>query len=302
MSMLSMVLFFAPSPSTAHEQAQRDLEVAADSIADQSPSESITQLEAAIDEAMQHPRELLADRSAAENLARARLALAWAELATGDAAAATTTMDLAIRSAGTTALPLDGFGPDIRDLHDERRAVLDAEGHATIAVDCNGCEVLIDEAKSGNPSGALLLGTHRVWLFDPSGELEPRFDEVVLDAADEVRTLEYQSRPDDAIDEPARAKRRAPRWAKIVGMTVGAGLLVTGGVLLAIDGKCQGGGTPTPDNVDTCSKVWNHAMPSYALLGVGGGLFVGATVWLAVDEARGGPRRTSMMVGWTMRF
>jgi hypothetical protein len=307
-SILSMILVVAGAPSTAHEQAQLELEAAAAAIADRSPAESIARLEAALAEAMEHHHELLADPSATENLARARLALAWAQLANGDEAAAAATMDVAIRSAGADPLPLAGLGPAIRKLYDRRHAALEAAGHATIAVDCSSCEVLIDERKSDNPSGPLLLGTHRVWLFDPSGELEPRFEEVALDTADATMTLDYRPAPKleprEPIAEPTapRAPKKTPRWAKILGMSVGAGLLVTGGVLLAIDGTCQGGGTPTAENVDTCNKVWNHAVPSYALLGVGGGLLVGATVWLAVDEARAGQRHTSMMVGWAMRF
>jgi hypothetical protein len=302
---LTSILALSPPPS--HEQCQLDLEAAADAIADQSPAESIAQLEAALAEAMLHSRELLADPSAADTFARARLALAWAHLANGDIVAATATIDIAIRSAGPKPLPLAGLGPDIRKLHDERRAELQAAGHGTIVINCNGCTVLIDESKCDNPSDPLLLGSHRVWLFDPSGQLEPRFQEVTLDVAGGTRTLDYRPAPQreaqaEPVDRPAPAARTIPRWVKIVSMGVGAGLLVTGGVLLATDGKCQGGGSPRADNVDTCDRVWNHAVPSFALLGIGGGLFVGASVWLTVDEVRAGPRRTSMMIGWTMRF
>src|SRR5262249_28041494 len=147
---------------------------------------------AALAEAMQHPHELLDDPNAADNFARARLALAWAQLADRETSAAAATMDLAIRSAGGRPLPLAGLAPAIRELHDQRRAALEAEGHATIAVDCDGCEVLIDETESDNPSNPLLLGTHRVWLIDPRGELEPRFREVTLDNADSTLTLDYR--------------------------------------------------------------------------------------------------------------
>lgn len=327
-SILSMILAGLPPPS--HEQSQAELEAAADAIIDQSPADAIAQLHVALTNAEEYPHELLADPSAPKKFARARLALAWAYLADGNVTAATATMDLAIRSAGAEPLPLAGLGPDVRKLHDQRRAALESAGRATISVDCDGCEVLIDEAKSNNPSEPLLLGSHRVWLFDPSNTLEQRFEVIALDTADATVTIEYRPtpvpapvpvpNPDHEIDpvepaavspivmeptpsdQPARPKVNTPRWAKIVGMSVGASLLVTGGVLLAIDGKCQGGGEPSPDNVDTCGKIWNHAASSYALLGVGGGLLLGASVWLGVDEARAGQRRASAMVGWTMRF
>lgn len=318
MSLASIVLLtlFAGPPPASYEQSQRDLEAATASFADQSPAESIASLEAALASAIQHPRELLANPSAVETLARARLALAWSQLAQGDTAAATATMDLAIRSAGPNPLPLAGLGPDIRKLHNERRAALESAGQATIAIDCDACEVLIDEAKSDNPSRPLLLGTHRVWLLDPHDQLDPSFREVTLDTAAGTLTLDYrpaavvpdETVSDDPIPQPeqkdkGKDKPKVPRWVKIVGMAVGAGLLVTGGVLLSLDGKCQNGSAATPDNLGTCGKVWTSAAPSYALLGVGGGLLVGTTVWLAVDEARAGQaRRASAMVGWTMRF
>jgi hypothetical protein len=308
-SIVSVFLILSPAPTTTHEQAQLELQAAATAIAERSPDESIVALEAALAEAVGHSQELLADPRAAEVFARARLALAWAQLAAGDTNGATETMDLAILAAGSTPLPLAGLGPAIRKLHDQRRAALEDGGYATIFVDCNGCEVLIDETRSDNPSEALLLGPHRVWLFDPGGELEPRFHEVMLDTVGATVSLEYRPTrkfepPPEPIDAtPAPDRRQVPRWVKLVGMGVGAGLLVTGSVLLAIDGRCQGGGTPTADNLDSCGKVWNHAVPSYALLGVGGGVLLGASVWLTVDEVRAkGPRRTSMMLGWTMRF
>lgn len=305
-SIAILPLCFAPP-----QNAVSELEAAADAIADQSPAESIARLEAALTEAQRQPRELLTDPSATETLARARLALVWAQLANDDLAAATATMDTAIRSAGATPLPLSGLGPAVSDLHDQRRALLEAAGHATIAVDCDGCEVLIDEGRADNPSAPLLLGSHRVWLLDPSGELEPRFADVVLDADGAIVSLDYRPTvtlppkpkppPPVAPDKPV-----VPRWAKIVGMSVGAGLLVTGGVLLSREGKCQGGGAPSPDNTDTCPEIWSMAAPSYALLGIGSGLLLGGGVWLTIDELRASKRKASaqasVMIGWTMRF
>jgi hypothetical protein len=321
-SSLLLTILAGPAPTTSYEQSQRDLVAATEAIADREPAESIASLEASLAEATQHPHELLADPNAAEVLARARLALAWSQLANGETESAAATMDLAIRSAGSKPLPLGGLGPAIRQLHDDRRTVLEAAGHATITVDCDACEVLIDEAKSDNPSDPLLIGTHRVWLLDPHDRLEPRFQEVSLDTAEGTVALDYRpaaepdagpALDDDAGVAPVDATRRrdtaptgqakTPRWVKIVGMVAGAGLLATGGVLLAIDGKCRDGSTPTAENVDTCGKVWDHTAGSYALLGIGGGLLVGATVWLTVDEVRAGqPRRASALVGWTMRF
>jgi hypothetical protein len=325
MSLFLGVLLIEP-PADAYQQSQAALEAATAELVELPPQEVIAKLTAALAQAQAHPRELIGDPSSANRLARARLALAWAQLATGDEAAASATMDQAIFGAGTSSLPLSGLGPEIRKLHDERRAALETGGHGTISVDCDGCEVSVD-LRSFNSSAPLLLGTHRVWLFDPHGELEQRLVEVVLSTADEVVQLEYRATPEPEVQPggrsplqprassplqpvapsslepaPADVHDHKPRWPKIVGMSVGAGLLVAGGVLLALDGKCRGGGVPTADNVDTCGEVFQGAIPSYALLGVGGGLLLGASVWLTVDETRAKQRQVSAGVGWSLRF
>jgi hypothetical protein len=302
--MLTALLAWAP-PSEPHQQSQTQLESASDAIAEVSPAEAITLLEAALAEALTHPQDLLSDPTAADRLARARLALVWAYLAEGKTSEATATMDIAIRSAGARALPLAGLGPTIRTLHDERRAELEAKGHGTIAVHCDGCEVLIDEAKSENPSGPLLLGIHRVWVFDPRGEIEPMFTGVQLGSPGQTEWLVFRAVPSDewTTAAPRRAPTKIPRWAKIVGMSIGAGLVVAGGVMLARD-KCRDGSSPSPDKLDSpgCGRNRNK-VPDIALIGVGAGLFMGASVWLGIDEARAGQaRRVSAMVGWTLRF
>jgi hypothetical protein len=304
-------------PRVAYEQSQANLESTADSIAELTPAEAVSTLEQALAEAEAHPRELLDDPAALDKIQRARVALVWAYLADEQPEAATALIDRAIRSAGARELPLSGLGPSPSKLHDERRAQLEAQGHATITVDCDACEILIDEARASNPSEPLLLGRHRVWLFDPHERLAPRYEDVELERADEPVELEFRAPSEEAPDITFVAERsveqdrplhhaqpKVPRWAKILGMGVGAGLTVVGGVLMALDGKCRDGSTPTPDNVgsSSCGKVWTNAAPGYALIGVGAGLFVGASVWLTVDEVRGRQRETTAMLAWTLRF
>lgn len=296
-------------PPTTYEQAQLDLEQATVSVADVTPEQAIAALQAAIAESIRHGDELRNDVELPERLARARLTLAWAYLAAGDEAMASTTMDIAICSAGARPLPLSGLGPDIRKLHDVRRKQLEAQGTATIVVDCDGCEVVIDEIGASNPSEPLLLGSHRVWLFDPSGALEPRFQDVDLAQPDTPVELVYRpaarrskSKP-EREREPTKPPTRVPRWAKLTAMGVGVGLLVVGGVLLSLDGKCRNGDAATAENLDACPRVWTNAAPGYGLIAAGGGVLLGASVWLSIDEVRANrARATSAMVGWTMRF
>jgi hypothetical protein len=292
-------------PEPTFEQSLVDLHAAARSIVDVTPAEAITAIERSLAAVEHHPKEILRDESAADELARARVALVWAYLAQGDTDAATSMMDEAIRSAAGRALPLSGLGPDIRTLHDQRLRALEQAGTATIEVDCDMCEVLVDDSRSSNPTSPLFLGRHRVWIFDVGDELEPMVSEVTLDTPGQTLKLVFRPAPapeSESIAEPA-LRPKAPRWAKIVGMTLGAGLAVTGGVLLALDGECTNGDTPTAGNVTTtCPDVWATRGSGYALLGVGAGLFMGATVWLAVDEVRAGRRRAHAMLAWTLRF
>jgi hypothetical protein len=297
-------LALGPPPEPTFEQSLVDLHAAAQSIVDVAPAEAIAAIERSLAVVEGHPEELLGDESAADELARARVALVWAHLAQGDIEAASTMMDEAIRSAGGRALPLYGLGPDIRTLHDQRLRALEQAGTAMIEVDCDECEVLVGDSRSPNPTNPLFLGRHRIWIFDPADELEPMFTEVTLDTPGQTITLVFRPAPMPQTIAPEPVFRPRARWAKILGMTLGAGAAVTGGVLLSLDGKCSNGDTPTADNVTTtCQDVWATRETGYALLGVGAGLFMGATVWLTVDEVRAGrARRTHAMIAWTLRF
>jgi hypothetical protein len=307
-------------PETNYQQSLANLDAAAQSIAEVSPAEAIMKLEPALAAMTQHPTELLGDSTVADKLARARLALVWAYLAEGNTDAATKMMDEAIRSASGRELPISGLGPDVRKFRDQRLSVLEAGGTATIEVDCDACEVLVNEVAASNPTSPMVLGGYRVWTIDPKGKLDPMFTEVALETAGETITLVFRApvdeparpEPSTPVDEPSTPTQepppelapKVPRWVKILGMTVGAGLAVTGGVLLSLDGKCKNGDTATSDNFATsCPQVWTTKGPSYALIGVGGGLFMGATVWLAVDEVRSSrSRHANAMIAWTIRF
>jgi hypothetical protein len=312
---LSWCFAFAPPPK--YEDAHTRLSEATQSIAEVSPAQATVHIEAALSAMLEHPRSLLDDASAPEMLARARLALVWALVADGNLDAATSMMDTAIRSSPDPALPLAGLGPAVRQLHADRRKFLEDQGRATIAIDCEDCNVLVDEHRSENPTSPLLLGVHRVWVFDPQDRLEPRFVEVTLDRPDQVATVFYRTPPPILVDstvvdtpvleEPpvlrpgARSKTRY--WPKLLGMAVGLGVGAAGGVLLGLDGRCRDGSSPSPANVDTqgCRQLWTTATTGYALIGVGGALFTGASAWLVVDAVH--PKRHSTaMLAWTVRF
>ena len=236
---LSSLLVFEPPVAAAatYEQSCARLESATTAMADVEPDEAIAALEAALAEIAEHPSELLRDASTSEAIRRARVCLAWLHLARGDRQAAAAAMDEALRSAGGSPLPLSGLGPEVSKLHDERIAALESAGTATIRVDCEACDVLVDELVAATTSEHF-LGTHRVWLFDSLGTLKPRYEVVDLDTADAVATVVYRAAPQVtepiALPPPPPERGLNPRTAKIVGgiaTGLGGGLVVGGAVL-----------------------------------------------------------------------
>ncbi len=88
-----------------------------------------------------------------------------------------------------------------------------------------------------------------------------------------------------------------PRWASIAGISGGAALVIVGGVLLGIDGKCPGGGDPMVD-FDTCPSVYNTDVGGGVLVGVGAVAMIGMGTVLAITEvqrSKQGKQRTSAL-------
>ena len=74
-----------------------------------------------------------------------------------------------------------------------------------------------------------------------------------------------------------------PRWASVTGVSAGAALVITGGVLVGIDGNCPGGYDPVTEP-DLCPSVYNTNAGGGALLSIGAVAMVGMGVVLAVTE------------------
>ncbi len=230
--MLNKLIFTAwlalPPTETSYEQSLADLDAAAQSIAEVSPAEAIAEIEQSLAAVAQHPAEILRDSTAADKIARARLSLVWAYIAEGNTEAATRVLDEAIRSSDGRDFPLAGLGPDVRKFSEVRRTQLQAAGTATIEIDCEACQVLVGETVVENPTSPLLLGAHRVWVFDPSGTLQPELFEVVLVTPGETVTLVFRPPPPIAEIETETERQPPPRWPK--QRPLGYGGLATAGV------------------------------------------------------------------------
>jgi hypothetical protein len=85
-------------------------------------------------------------------------------------------------------------------------------------------------------------------------------------------------------DQPKEVKVwPVPRWASITGVSVGAGMVIAGAVLLGIDGKCPGGYDPVTE-VDQCPSVYNTNVGGGVLVGVGAVVMVGMGTVLTITE------------------
>jgi len=113
-------------------------------------------------------------------LFKARLTLVWSLLAQERDAEAQVAMDDAIRSSMGRAMPAGMFGPAVLELYDRRRRALREAGTAAIYVECDTCDVMINEHRSPNPSERLYLGSYRVGVRADDGS-EDHTVEIELD-------------------------------------------------------------------------------------------------------------------------
>ncbi len=74
-----------------------------------------------------------------------------------------------------------------------------------------------------------------------------------------------------------------PRWASIGGISAGAALILSGAVLLAIDGKCPGGYDPVTEVAD-CPSIYTTNVAGGVFVGLGAVVVVGMGAVLTITE------------------
>jgi hypothetical protein len=236
--------------------------------------------------------ELAADHAALELRTQAQLQLARAALSNGDRDTAVWIVDEAIRSAMGVEVVLDGFGPSLGKLYNERREAMASAGRASLEVRCvQPCRVFVNEHESPQRVEDLPLGVYRLWI-EGTHPLDPghvRTEIVILDLDAELVTRVFDSVLTQAdAPEPQPGKQRGrvmPRGVESVLLAVGVGLASAGALMLGIDpgqGELAIGGT---------------------LVAIGGAAAIVGGVTLGVDEVR--IRKANgrqAMVVWTLRF
>jgi hypothetical protein len=280
------------------------------------PEANLATLEQAITRLLEFGVQVASDPKGREALDLSQLNLARALLMTEAKDRAAEVMDDVLRSAQDRKLPVKRFGPTLASFYDERQKLLDAQGTGSLQVHCFvACRVVIDEHAATTESGPLYLGKHRVWVEAADGSEPPLRTTVELTEAGVAQVLDYPAAAKDDCEsplpptvvetpkpEPTTPKRILPRWAEITVLTLGVGAVAAGGVLLAMDGNCPGGGDPVAD-AGSCPEVFESTAAGLVSIGVGSAFLLAGTITLAIDEVRVGKQTgRQAMLTWQMRF
>ncbi len=295
------------APPLDAEQQTRAAQLAkalrdAEAHATEDPEDGVAGLRSALAAAEKDADIVARDAAASDARLYAQLALARSLLATEQRAEAVKVIDAALATANGRELPAKLFGPSLVSLHDERSAALVKGKKGTLELRCKGpCFAAIDAAPvaCGDAAAAerlqLPAGSYDVVLVDqadPSRRTEQRIDltgaATITVALDNPAAAEPGAGPRGRANRPrdtvADDGRKLPRWAGILGMAVGASAIVTGGVLVAVDGKCTD--LSDPDDPPFCLDILRTKITGYAMLGIGGAALVGFAVALGIGEHR----------------
>ncbi|MBK6917049.1 MAG: hypothetical protein IPH07_06585 [Deltaproteobacteria bacterium] len=254
-------------------------------------------LVAALDAAADAGALVARDTAAQDARLYALLALARARLTTGKQERATEAMDLAIATSGGRALPVKLFGPAVMALHERRLAIAKERASTALTVTCAHCLVVVEAAPlacaSAGKSAELRLapGSWRVVLVDADKPSITRAATLTLGDIDRARfeLAPQATAPNAGAGKGTKSKpprdpnRKLPRWAGIVGVSLGVVAMIAGGVLLGIDGQCVGGGDPAKE---LCPKVNQTKGMGAGVLAGGAALAVGFAIPLAIGEKR----------------
>jgi len=255
------------------------------------PSEGASALREALEHASAEALLVAQSESAREAQRYARLALVRSLLATGDREAAAGLLDEMLAVAGDEPLPAKLFGPSVLELHAERTELFAKRDHGEVAITCDGpCVALASDTLLGCASADAPLhvqlpsGPWRITLValdDPSHRTAAEL-ELVAGQPATMRLGPAKDRVDPPREE---SRRRLPRWAGILGMSVGAAAMIAGGVLVGVDGKCPDLKTD-PMGTGACGQRLNTDVPGIVLLATGGAVFTGFTIVFGIGEAR----------------
>ncbi len=215
---------------------------------------------------------------------------------------ATAALDEAIRASGGTVPNVADFGPSLSALYEERRSAPELKPVGSIEVSCAGgpCRVFLDGRVLGTGmdilSTGIPLGPHVVRI-EPQNLTPPEpFEQtsIVLtdDAPKASLSLKVPLPPTDTSSDAPKTSdtsnsgRKLPRWAGILGMSLGAAALAGGAFAAAIDGRCPDLSNSDPQTGEKCRDVHNSLVTGLVVLGVGAGTLTGFGIAFGVGQAK----------------
>lgn len=287
----------AATRSSAEQQRMRTLAAdlrQAEATATEDPKAGTAALQTQLARARTDAIAIARDPDASKARLYASLALAANLVAAGQRDGAIALVDPLI-AASTTEPPIKLYGPELVALVAERRTALARREPGTIEVACaRGCQVVVEGVIMGcaGPGAPLRVqmpsGRWHVDVFAPDDVGHATSGEIDVGAG---ATAKLVLAPTAAIDErgPGRAHdhgtRKLPRWAGIVGVSVGVALMIVGGVLVGVDGKCPDLKTAAR-GPGACGRRLATDGIGYGLLGGGAAISIGFAIPLAIGERR----------------
>ena len=283
---VATLLGYVVAPAADADQLVGRLDAALKSLSEaEDPRATLEKVGTMLDIVRRSPLETAGHFELQVTRTQALLTLAEDHWISGESSLARAYVDEAIlASAGRLAVPKDLRG--VLGLVRERQAA--HPGAGTLRVRCWGepCRVVLHGRNAGFGEifdiGQLPLGTYSMVVVS-AGKVVSRKD-VTLSSDRPVETYR-RGTPPRAVPIPYTPA--IPRWVSAAGLATAGSLLIVGGSLSAIDGRCA----PGLENPDTfpndgfaCARVHNTKRQSLALLGTGTVLAVGFAVQLATSK------------------
>lgn len=308
---------------------------------DEQPEKAIAVLEDALAVLPRFTPQLANDPGALVLRAEAYVSLARAYLTVKDEAKARAALDEGVRSAPVGhALPVNIYGPRVEKLWKQKQKAGESP-RQDVVVNCwVACRVYLNERsiEAGEPINPaeqfamqaqlvdLKAGRYRLWIEAADGSIDPWLAEFEPRAPGEP-PLDFTFGTKPAPEPPAlvgpkpaplkpttveprrdRPNRLLPLPVEISAMVAGVGLIASGVVLFAIDGKCANDAATKDavpaDGRDVCPSVWTTKTAGLALIGSGAGLSAAGSILIGIDEVRAAKDKKAarLVVGWTFRF
>lgn len=286
---------------TTGPQLRLELQSAIDAT-NEDPELHAPELRRVLDEAAAAPGVVGRDAALQSMRIEGLLYLARALLVLDQPDDATAALDEAIRASGGSVSNVAEFGPSLSALYDDRRSAPELKPIGSVEVSCSGgpCRVFLDGRVLGTGmdilSTGIPLGPHVVRI-EPQNLTPPEpFEQtsIVLtdDAPKASLSLEVPVPQEDtgtvgsAAPAASKSGRKLPRWAGILGMTLGGAALAGGAFAAAIDGRCPDLSNPNPDSGEKCRDVHTSLLTGLVVLGIGAGTLTGFGISFGIGEAK----------------